>query len=44
MNRKGVIEMSIRAVKKYEAPLLRLSNVTGVGIEEKAGRWSLRSL
>ena len=31
--------MSIEAVKmKYEEQLMRLSNVTGVGIGEKAGR------
>ena len=30
--------MSIEAVKKYEEQLLRLPNVTGVGIGEKAGK------
>jgi hypothetical protein len=38
MNREEVIEMSIEIVKKYEAQLLQLPNVTGVGIGEKAGK------
>ncbi|MGQ3686083.1 MAG: hypothetical protein ACUBOA_13915 [Candidatus Loosdrechtia sp.] len=38
-NRKEVKELSIEAVKmKHEEQLMRLPNVTGVGIGEKAGK------
>jgi hypothetical protein len=39
MNRKEVMEVSIEDVKiKHEAELMRLPNVTGVGIGEKEGK------
>jgi hypothetical protein len=39
MKRKEAIEVSIEAVKmKHEEQLMRLPNVTGVGIGEKGGK------
>jgi hypothetical protein len=39
MNRKEKVEMSINASKdKHEEQLMRLPNVTGIGIGEKAGK------
>jgi hypothetical protein len=39
MKRKEVMQMSIEAMKiKHEEQLMRLPNVTGVGIGEKGGK------